>query len=301
MFGYRDEFEYFECSKCGCLQIAEIPRNLEKYYPAEYYSFSKININRVDSFKNFIKSYQAKHYFNKKKLISKILITIFRPPTIPDWIKKAKLELDFEILDVGCGAGEVLLDLRNLGFQKLTGVDPYIGKDIIYDNGVRVYKRQLWQLEKEFDFIMLQHSFEHVPNPLEIFKLLHRKVRSNCLVLIRIPTVSSYAWRKYKTNWVQLDAPRHLFLHSVKSIELLASKTGFKIENIDYDSAAFQFWGSEQYIRDIPLTDERSYFYRRNRRKFRLLKKDIKEFNKKAIELNDIKDGDQASFYLRKN
>ena len=33
MFGFRDEFTYFECSKCGCLQIAKIPKNVEKYYP----------------------------------------------------------------------------------------------------------------------------------------------------------------------------------------------------------------------------------------------------------------------------
>jgi hypothetical protein len=42
MFGFRDEFTYFECSKCGCLQIAEIPINMEKYYPSNYYSFQKI-------------------------------------------------------------------------------------------------------------------------------------------------------------------------------------------------------------------------------------------------------------------
>ena len=28
MFGYRDEFTYFECSKCGCIEIAKIPQKL---------------------------------------------------------------------------------------------------------------------------------------------------------------------------------------------------------------------------------------------------------------------------------
>jgi hypothetical protein len=42
MFGFRDEFTYFECSICGCLQISEIPENISKYYPLNYYSFSEV-------------------------------------------------------------------------------------------------------------------------------------------------------------------------------------------------------------------------------------------------------------------
>ena len=37
MFGFRDEFTYFECARCGCLQIAEIPSNMDRYYPATYF------------------------------------------------------------------------------------------------------------------------------------------------------------------------------------------------------------------------------------------------------------------------
>ena len=52
IFGFRDEFTYFECSKCGCLQIMQIPRNMGKYYPSNYYSFKKL-----DNQNNFIKKY----------------------------------------------------------------------------------------------------------------------------------------------------------------------------------------------------------------------------------------------------
>jgi len=34
--------------------------------------------------------------------------------------------------------------------------------------------------------------------------------------VIRIPTVSSFAWEHYREQWVQLDAPRHFFLHKVR-------------------------------------------------------------------------------------
>jgi hypothetical protein len=42
LFLIRDEFEYFQCSQCDCLQISDFPTNMEKYYPDNYYSFGNI-------------------------------------------------------------------------------------------------------------------------------------------------------------------------------------------------------------------------------------------------------------------
>ena len=298
MFGYRDQFEYFECSKCGCLQIVEVPSNLEKYYPKNYSSFSENSVKKSNFINLYIKRQRTKYFLHSKGILRKCLIKIGGPPNLPLWLKAAKPELNFEILDVGSGSGDLLLGLRDRGFSKLTGIDPFIKEDIFYKNGVRIYKKKLCELTQQFDFIMLHHSFEHVPDPLSILIDLFQKTKPDGLVLIRIPLVSSFAWRTYKTNWVQLDAPRHLFLHSVRSIELLTSKCGFIIENIDYDSKGFQFWGSEQYLRDIPLNDERSYNINPKRSIFSDC--DIKVFEKKAEELNNSQNGDQACFYLRK-
>lgn len=60
-------------------------------------------------------------------------------------------------------------------------------------------------------------------------------------------------------NWSDLDAPRHLYLHSHKSIRLLAEAAGPHVEDLWGDSNPFQFWASEQYAADIPLNDPRSY------------------------------------------
>jgi len=39
MLGLDDEFEYFECSNCKCIQIIEIPEDMNRYYPENYYSY----------------------------------------------------------------------------------------------------------------------------------------------------------------------------------------------------------------------------------------------------------------------
>ena len=48
MFGLREEFGYFQCSSCNCLQIDEFPKDISKYYSTEnYYSFKEIRQKNI--------------------------------------------------------------------------------------------------------------------------------------------------------------------------------------------------------------------------------------------------------------
>jgi 2-polyprenyl-3-methyl-5-hydroxy-6-metoxy-1,4-benzoquinol methylase len=211
---------------------------------------------------------------------------------------KVGLQLSHNILDVGCARGGLLLQLRREGFVRTVGIDPFLKEDIYYDTGLKILKKNLAELNEEFDLVMLHHSFEHMADPTSVFTQLHHIVKSRGYLLIRTPVIPCFAWRKYGTNWVQLDAPRHLFIHSVRSLNLLSQKAGFVIEHVEFDSKAFQFWGSEQYVRGIPLYDPRSY--RVNPGKGLFSNDEIVAFEKRAEELNNVSDGDQACFYLRK-
>ena len=115
---------------------------------------------------------------------------------------------------------------------------------------------------------------------------------------MRIPLVSSHAWEHYGVIWVQLDAPRHLYLHSRESFERLTRDAGLEPTEVVYDSDDFQFWGSEQYASGIPLKSERSHSTNPSRSIFS--RAEIRTFRKKADELNRESRGDVASFYLRK-
>jgi hypothetical protein len=78
---------------------------------------------------------------------------------------------------------------------------------------------------------------------------------------------------------------------------LLASRSGFTITDVRYDSSAFQFWGSEQYLRGIPLRSPRSYAENPGRSIFS--PKQIADFERRARELNEAGQGDQAGFFLQ--
>ncbi|MDB5034967.1 MAG: methyltransferase type 12 [Chlorobi bacterium] len=296
MFGLRDEFRYVECAGCGLLQIAGIPKDLGRYYADGYYSYGQDG--EGGWLRNFMKRRRFAHASGSFDPIGWALTRKYGVPAMADWARRARIGRNDAVLDVGCGSGLLLRQMRDAGFTNLTGVDPYIEADIAYDDGVRVYRRAIEDLEGRFDAVMFHHSFEHMADPLAMLRHASRLLAPGRFALIRIP-VMGYAWRTYGVDWVQVDAPRHLFIHSVRSMEMLARDAGFTITDIVYDSGAFQFIGSEQYRRDIPFTDSRSWFINPDQSIFSPA--EIAAFAAKADELNRAGDGDAAGFYLRKN
>lgn len=294
MFGLRLRFDYFQCAACGCLQICKIPADLRQYYPSAYYSFKSQGFpgNRIlgllkrtrDDYAVFGKSFAGK------------LLYGFRPNVALHSLARVKLSKSSRILDVGCGAGDLLRELDCLGFHDLTGIDAYIGNDIVIGNDVRIAKGELGDIKRVYDLIMFHHSFEHMEDPKSVLARVRTILAPGGCCVIRIPVVDSYAWSRYGVDWVQIDAPRHLFLHSSRSMGILASGAGLRIRETFYDSTAFQFWGSEQYKRDIALTDDTSYL--RNPDLSIFSGSAIRAMERQAKKLNDEKRGDQAAFYL---
>jgi ubiquinone/menaquinone biosynthesis C-methylase UbiE len=297
MFGLQDIFEYFKCSNCGCLQIKQIPDNIEKYYPANYLVYPEPKVNKV---KKYLGQKREMSFLSGHGLVGKLLISLFGfNETDLIWFSEAHLKKNDHILEVGCGNGKLLFTLKEAGFKNLLGVDPFIQKDIVYSENFKIFKKEFHQIDDLlFDWVMFHHSFEHLENPKAVFEKLTRLLKPNGNVLIRIPLIDSYAWDIYGTDWVQLDPPRHYFLHSKKSIEYLSHSFNFKINKIVYDSTVFQFLGSEQYKKQIHLMSNESYFINSNNSIFN--EEDLKLFNDKAKELNKNKTGDTACFFLQK-
>lgn len=269
MFGFRDEFDYVECSKCGCVQIAQIPENMDKYYPPNYYSY-QFRPDEKLSFRKRIRRKFVNHNLN------------YMQDYINIWDK---------IIDIGCGNGEMVYLLKAAGFNAC-GYDPYIEEKIKHNNGAVIYKDINEIKNKKFSVVIMKHSFEHMSNPQEMFNLVsERLLNKNGKFIVGIP-LALYAWEKYRTNWVQLDPPRHFFAHTPESIKILAKNAGLKIKEIIFDSQEFQFWASESYINDIPLTLPECYES--------WPPELIAEFKNQAEELNERQQGDQATFILTK-
>jgi SAM-dependent methyltransferase len=243
---------------------------MSRYYPPEYYSFSS------DFSRTSPEQMKAKAQFMINTYLSGMDVS------------------DSRILDVGCGSGSYVYALKELGVKQVLGVDPYIQQTIEYDNSATVRKDTIYGIDQQWDLIMFNHSFEHLSDPAQTLRKVSGLLSEGGVCMIRIPTVSSYAWEHYGVDWVQLDAPRHFFLYSVESMNMLAEASGLALTHILYDSTAFQFYGSELYKRDIPLfasdaIPASSVFSQSQMEMFETISQQLNEQNR----------GDQAAFYLR--
>lgn len=299
MFGTREAFEYFECCECGCVQIAEIPGNIAAYYSrSDYYSVRPQN-PRLDPVRRWLKHQRARYALKGHNPIGWVGARRYGIPHYYEWFRRAGVGFSSSILDVGSGSGFLLLKLSEEGFKNLLGIDPFISDDMNYGSGVRILKRTLAETEGEFDLVMLNHSFEHMPDPLETLRHVRRVMKQGGYAAIRTPLASSYAYKTYGADWVGLDAPRHLILYTEKGLHLVAVQAELAITDIFYDSEPMQFWGSEQYRRGISLyNDERSLLVNPANSVFSA--EELCTFEKRTAELNRGGQGDQACFLLRK-
>lgn len=295
--GLREMFTYMECGNCGLMQLRDIPDNLGKYYPNEgYYSFNRgLDIRpKADTLRKLKASYLI---YGKNKLAGSILSMGYTMPDYYNWIKKAGVEYDDAILDVGTGNGSLLLDLFKIGFTNLTGIDPFIDNDLKYGS-INIYKKSVFETTEQYDFIMLHHAFEHMDEPLKVLQQLFKLLKKGKCLLIRTPAMGCYSWKKYGVNWMDLDAPRHLIIHSVKSMQLLAAQAGFELRETVFDGNYMSLIGSDQYAKDIALPDALSYSV--NKEAAGYSKADIEILKKITVENNLQKQSDQAAFYLFK-
>ena len=290
MLGLREQFDYMECANCGALSLVHIPIDLSKYYPHnKYYSFYNTNHNFIIAFiKNQLLNKLLKYYRGRFNLIGKILSYNYNLNRKYSWVSNLKdIPFASKILDIGSGSGKYLLELFQLGYKDITGIDPYNPTNIKLNNSVTVYNCDIENLKDKYDFILMNHSLEHMINQDQIFLELKRLLNPGGKVLIRIPFIG-HAWELYGVNWYQIDAPRHMTIHSLKSLKILCNRHNLEIQFIAHDSNDYQFKFSEQYRLNLALF-ENAHFS----------KNSYINWQKKATKLNTENKGDQVSIMLK--
>jgi 2-polyprenyl-3-methyl-5-hydroxy-6-metoxy-1,4-benzoquinol methylase len=298
MFGFGEYFDYVECSNCGCLQIKYIPEKMEKYYPNKsYYSFKKRK-NLLAPLKKIMINHINRYCLFGNDPFGKLVNIKYSNPFF-SILGKLNLNYNSKILDVGCGAGLSLHQLKDLNFEHLLGVDPYLNSET-HNGSLNILKKSIYYIDnnQKFDLILFSHSFEHLEDPFKILKKVRNILSENGVCIIRMPVKTNYIWSLYGVHWAQIDAPRHFFIQTTNSFKILLKKSNLKLEEVIFDSYELQFWCSEQYKKNIPFKADNSYS--QSRKKSIFTKSQINEFKKRSKELNNINSGDQATFIIKK-
>ena len=202
----------------------------------------------------------------------------------------------FRVLDVGCGRGKLLSTFASAGFTSLTGIDPYLPEDISM-GPVQIFAKPLEYLSGQvFDLVMLHHSLEHMADQYEALRSIRSLLDDRGVCLIRIPIASRGPWERYRTNWVEIDAPRHFFLHTELSLSMVAAEVGLSIRHVQYESSLIYYAASEMYRRGLSFYDHDNDCLRDFKKVF--TKAELAEFKSLAKRFNVPGWSGRAAFFL---
>jgi SAM-dependent methyltransferase len=225
MYGFDGQFQYVRCS-CGLVymnpQIAQ--EDLRHYYPMDYapHQARLARAGRQPSYHNSL---------------ARVLDT---------------MDADSRVLDVGCGSGEFLSQVRETLECHVTGVDISEHAAAVARNeySLDVVHGQIFDVPLAggtFDLITARSCIEHMSDPAAAVRAMHALCRPSGWLYLITPNFDSLAAKLWKDKWYSLDCPRHLYLFTPATIESLLTECGFADVKVYYEAAAKGWLGSMQY------------------------------------------------------
>lgn len=156
-----------------------------------------------------------------KSLTTEIVKTYIDPLNIP---KNAK------ILDLGCGPGYFLDEMKQRGYTDLTGVTLSPGDiKICEDKGHTIKKYDLSFLpqsegytDESVDFIFLRHALEHSPYPIFSLMEYNRVLKQHGKIYIEVPAPDCERAHEWNLN--------HYSILGHNQLAALLVRSGFNID-----------------------------------------------------------------------
>jgi len=212
----QENFSIWQCKDCNLSFTNPRPENehLGKYYESrDYLSHDTKSSGAIGKLYQFLRKINIKQ---KYKIVN-------------------GLTGIGEILDIGCGTGELLNYFQKHKWECL-GIEPNVSARDFARTHYRLKVEEEPELQKlsaaSFDIISMWHVLEHVPDVngrmVEIKKIL----KMEGFLIIALPNITSWDATLYKGYWAGLDVPRHLYHFSPQAFRNLAEQHGLKIINI---------------------------------------------------------------------
>ncbi len=301
--GTRDKFEYIYCSNCGSLSILQIPDNLTDYY------LNYPNLNDSLSPLNPLRKVLYRYILAKENFITKRLLHVdnsYDMLKIKSLYKYTKNKT-MKILDVGCGNGEFIAHLFQLGFKNVEGIDPFfINNSKEHHASLKVLRKSIFEVEGKYDLITFHHSFEHMENLQQVSHKINSLLKKNGKCIIRIPNIESLSYKLFHEFWEGIHPPFHFSLPSHKGMGALFQNTDLTLVEKRWENPYFLTFYSLNRKMDISDFDElgsRRFFSNKStwgNSPPLFTPSETKEIKKKAKLISGTKLSDYVNYYYSK-
>ena len=242
----QEEFLIVQCRTCGLVYLNPRPAQdrLGSFYPPIYYppvsSKERSSLQRqAKKASAQLKRWVLEDYYGYPSPRGAVRWRPLRKLLLwPDktWRElKGRYPLPWrgqgKVLDVGCGAGGNLKTLQDQGWEPY-GIEI---SEIAAAHARELTNGQIHTGTVEsapfppgaFDVVLMSHSLEHLPSPVDALRRIHRLLKDDGLLVIHVPNVRSLEFKLFGRWWFPLDPPRHFYHFDHSSLTATLAKSGF--------------------------------------------------------------------------
>jgi 2-polyprenyl-3-methyl-5-hydroxy-6-metoxy-1,4-benzoquinol methylase len=244
-------WDFYKCKNCGLVWVHPFPslEDIRKFHTEYEQINSKISYNTESSLRNKIKmsliaanfSYREKLKIKYSKILRLFFKVFFNCKTIGGrLIMYLQGANGNRLLDIGCGEGDFLTIIHDLGWQ-VVGVeqDSRAIKIAREKFGVNIINKDFYETElskNNFDAVTADNVIEHVKDPIDFLKRAGELVKSGGKLIVATPNINSLGHLFFKKRWRHLFPPRHLFLFSADTLSRCFQEAGFTKIKIRFSS-----------------------------------------------------------------
>lgn len=181
-------FRYRRCRICGAYSLVDVPQDLGRFYPADYYGVRDIA------------ALEERGWIEEHKVAR-----------VRAHVPSGRL------VEIGPGGGGFAHAARRAGYEvSVIEMDERASRNLREVVGIDaitsdVPAEALAELP-HVDVIVMWHVIEHLPNPWEVVAASAERLRPGGALVIAAPNPEALQFRLLKSRWAHLDAPRHLVL-----------------------------------------------------------------------------------------
>ena len=243
--GAVGSWSLMHCPKCQLVWLNPhpIPDDIGKLY-SQYFTHQATDVKRgmLAGIRRFAKASVLQHGFGYRMKGSSSLLgsLLGRIGPIEDMVggdvRYLKAGESGRLLDVGCGNGEYMDRMRQLGWD-VVGVEPD-GRAVSVAReglGLEVFEGTLEGAKFPHDYfnaITMNHVIEHACDPIGLLKECRRILKPGGKLVVITPNIQSLGQRMFKDAWLHWDPPRHLFLLALHSLRLCSVRSGLDVQDL---------------------------------------------------------------------